>query len=115
MWVFCVCVYRTTLARPEPATFAVVISLRNLSRQQPLTTAGGPFYYSNKTKGLGIMSLLTCPECSHNVSSHARRCPSCGTGLIPESEQPLTFKEWVWAGVGACVLILVFQFIMNLG
>ena len=39
------CVYRTTPGRPEPATFAVVISLRNLARQWVYDfPAGGPFY-----------------------------------------------------------------------
>ena len=32
MCLFCVCVYRTTLARPEPACFAFVVSLRNAAR-----------------------------------------------------------------------------------
>jgi len=57
------------------------------------------------------MTLKSCPECSHNVSSAASACPSCGFPLkedpfIEYTQRRLEFRKKV--AVGLIVVTLLF-------
>jgi hypothetical protein len=69
------------------------------------------------------MSLTTCPECAHEVSTTAAACPNCGHLFVPPvvrppiqrnvvvSEIPRTregFPPWAFIPLGVLGLLLVF-------
>lgn len=39
------------------------------------------------------MSLISCPECSHQVSTHAVNCPSCGYPITPHGNSAYAKKD----------------------
>lgn len=45
------------------------------------------------------MAIITCPECSHNVSDSALKCPSCGTQLRKQ-KRGFFGKLFKWSFIG---------------
>jgi hypothetical protein len=73
------------------------------------------------------MSLVLCPECSHEVSLDAVACPNCGFPMAattvveekavimpPVKRRRDTIPMWAWVPVGVLALIVVFLFIFML-
>jgi hypothetical protein len=73
------------------------------------------------------MSLVLCPECSHEVSLDAVACPNCGFPMAatpvveertvvmpPPKRKNDSIPMWAWVPVGVLALIVVFLFIFML-
>jgi len=69
------------------------------------------------------MSLITCPECAHEVSTTAAACPNCGHSFLPPVVKPIVqrnvvvsevpreregFPPWAFIPLGVLGLLLVF-------
>ena len=59
------------------------------------------------------MALINCPECGHQMSDTAKKCPNCGySKSMPNSKIWLLILLWL-CGVGS--LIMMFFFLSNWG
>ncbi|MDQ6786428.1 MAG: zinc ribbon domain-containing protein, partial [Acidobacteriota bacterium] len=65
------------------------------------------------------MSLITCPECAHEVSATASACPNCGHPFAPpavvhrrvvvaEAPERDDFPKWIFIPLGLLGIILLF-------
>lgn len=65
------------------------------------------------------MSLITCPECAHEVSSTATACPNCGHPFavpvvqrkVVVTETPDDFPKWIFIPLGLLGVVLLFVLI----
>jgi hypothetical protein len=70
------------------------------------------FFFPASQNRLGIMALVSCPECSKEVSSQAVACPHCGLPLGKahasnvSASQPS--KPANWAGIRVMFYLLIF-------
>lgn len=66
------------------------------------------------------MSLITCPECAHEVSSTAASCPNCGHPFVKPAVQRNViisdapresdgFPPWAFVPLGVLALVLIFM------
>jgi len=65
------------------------------------------------------MSLITCPECAHEVSATAAACPNCGHPFAPpavvhrkvvvaEAPERDDFPKWIFIPLGLLGVVLLF-------
>ncbi len=65
------------------------------------------------------MSLITCPECAHEVSATASACPNCGHPFAPpavvhrkvivaEAPERDDFPKWIFIPLGLLGVVLLF-------
>ncbi|HXG82481.1 MAG TPA: zinc ribbon domain-containing protein [Pyrinomonadaceae bacterium] len=67
------------------------------------------------------MSLITCPECAHEVSSTATACPNCGHPfaapvvhrkvVVTEAPERDDFPKWIFIPLGLLGVVLLFVLI----
>lgn len=67
------------------------------------------------------MSLITCPECAHEVSAVAAACPNCGHPFAPpivqrkvvvtEAPERDDFPKWIFIPLGLLGVVLLFVLI----
>ncbi len=67
------------------------------------------------------MSLITCPECAHEVSAVAAACPNCGHPFAPpvvqrkvvvtETPERDDFPKWIFIPLGLLGVVLLFVLI----
>lgn len=50
------------------------------------------------------MSLIECPECGNQISSHAEACPNCGYSFKRENRKNMF---WDYACLGFCIIGLL--------
>lgn len=68
-----------------------------------------------------LMSLITCPECAHEVSAVAAACPNCGHPFAPpivqrkvvvtEAPEREDFPRWIFIPLGLLGVVLLFVLI----
>lgn len=64
------------------------------------------------------MSLITCPECAHEVSAVAAACPNCGHPFAPpvvhrkvvvaKAREESDFPKWIFIPLGILGVVLLF-------
>ena len=52
------------------------------------------------------MSLIQCPECSHDVSDQAPTCPSCGYPLKKQASEP-EYRAYRTGVLATCLILCI--------
>lgn len=55
------------------------------------------------------MALIACHECGSQVSTKSPTCPSCGAPVRSGVNRTKAAARWIWYGVSAIVLVIVFR------
>jgi len=50
------------------------------------------------------MAMMKCPECGHAISTYAKTCPSCGTGIVEKT----TAFDWFYYILITVVAVVIF-------
>lgn len=54
------------------------------------------------------MALISCPECSNNISEKASKCPHCGFPLDPQIVAQIKKEEQNGCGcIGAAMVVIL--------
>lgn len=73
---------------------------------------------SKKERKELIMALISCPECHREVSTMAKTCPHCGSGIVtgflgPRAMKPQSsFDQFVGLFIGLPILLIVIVWIL---